>query len=156
MSCTAPEDYWLGGRDDPDEFCIPPDALTQDPLSFTNNWVYKLINVDKVWPDYTGEGVTIRINDLGVDPNNEDFTGRFDEENSCANFGPLEYEDGSRDSHGTRVAGVIVANANNNFCAAGIAYGATFTSCNVVGLSYQNFNEKIESIDISQNSIQVE
>ncbi len=115
-----------------------------------------MINVDQVWPEYTGEGISIRINDLGVDPNNDDFEGRFDEANSCANFGPAENPDGLLDSHGTRVAGIIAANANNNFCAAGIAYDSTFTSCNVIGLSYQDFNEKIESIDISQNSIQVE
>ena len=155
LSCTAPEDFWLGGRDDPDEFCISDDSLTNDPLSSTNNWMYKMINIDKVWPEYTGKGITIRINDLGIDPNNDDFVGRFDEANSCDNFLPFENPDGSLDAHGTRVAGIIAGNANNEHCAAGIAYEATFTSCNVLGLPYSNFNAKIESIDISQNAIQV-
>jgi len=157
LSCTAPPDYWLGGRDDPNKLCIPAESLTTDPLALTNDWVYKMINVDKVWNEgITGNGVTIRINDLGVDPGNTDFEGRFDEANSCQNYLPTEYTDGSLDDHGTRVAGVAIANANNGHCAAGIAYEARFTSCNVLALSYQEFNTKIESIDISQNSIQID
>lgn len=114
-----------------------------------------MINIDKVWPEYTGKGISIRINDLGIDPNNDDFEGRFDEANSCDNYLPFQNNDGTLDPHGTRVAGVIVGNANNNFCAAGIAYDATFTSCNVASLPIANYNVKIESIDISMNAIQV-
>ena len=118
--------------------------------------MYKMINVDKVWQmQYTGQGVTIRINDLGVDPNNSDFEGRFDQVNSCDSFAPLVDAEGNPDSHGTKVAGIAVANANNGHCAAGIAYGATFTSCNIQSLSFQEYNKKIESIDISQNSVEV-
>ncbi len=156
LSCTAPPDYWLGGRDDPNQLCIPEESLTTDPLSLTNDWVYKIINVDKVWNDgITGNGITIRINDFGVDTDNFDFDGRFDKANSCANYEPVKYTDGSVDDHGTRVAGIAVANANNGHCAAGIAYKANFTACNILSLNYQDFNTKMESIDISQNSFQI-
>ena len=120
-----------------------------------------MINIDKVWPEYTGKGISIRINDLGIDPNNDDFEGRFDEANSCDNYLPFQNNDGTLDPHGTRVAGVIVGNANNNFCAAGIAYDATFTSCNVaVTNNFSNYlslrahlPSKTENFELSNNLI---
>ena len=156
LLCKVPGDFWLGGRDDPDELCLAPDSLTQDPLSSTNNWLYKMINIDKVWQDglFTGAGVSIRINDLGVDPTNPDFDGRFDQANSCERFEPSLKTDGSIDSRGTRVAGILLGNANNDICAAGIAYGATFTSCNVEDFNPSMLKIKLESVDISHISIE--
>lgn len=143
----------LGGRDDPG-LCISSDSMTEDPLSFANNWAYEMINVDKVWSklSYTGKGVRIRINDDGVDADNKDFEGRFDQANSCDNFKPLE---GDNDGHGTKVAGIVAGNANNAHCAAGIAYESTFSSCNLFSgkIAFQTLDAKLESFDISQNSI---
>jgi subtilisin family serine protease len=111
-----------------------------------------MINVDKVWKEYTGKGVRIRINDDGVDINNEDFEGRFDEASSCDDYLPV---DGEGEGHGTKVAGIIAGNANNGKCAAGIAYESTFSSCNLFGgnYSYQSLDDKLELFDISSNSI---
>jgi subtilisin family serine protease len=112
-----------------------------------------MINVDQVWSDgITGKGISIRINDDGVDIDNQEFDGRFDEANSCDRFRPTAGDD---DGHGTAVAGIVAGNANNVHCAAGIAYDSTFSACNafVGGISFQNLNSKLESFDISQNSI---
>jgi len=132
--------------------CISSDSLTEDPLSLANTWAYEMINVDKVWKEYTGKGVRIRINDDGVDINNKDFEGRFDQASSCENYLPLP---GETNGHGTKVAGIIAGNADNAHCAAGIAYESTFSSCNVYGgnVSYQSLDDNLELFDISSNSI---
>jgi len=155
LSCTKQDQFWLAGRDNPDELCIAPDSITQDPLALANNWAYKMINVDKVWPTYTGRGVRIRINDSGVDVNNKDFEGegKYDQENSCSAFAPKSEEP---DDHGTKVAGIAVGNANNAHCAAGIAYDASLSSCNFFdNLSWDDLAFKLEGFDISLNSIQL-
>ena len=99
---------------------------------------------------YTGKGITIRINDDGVDSGNKDFNGKFREADSCSAFAPL-----NQDDHGTMVAGIISAKANNEHCAAGIAYESSFSSCNFFsdGIAYSDLAYKLETFDISQNSI---
>jgi hypothetical protein len=59
------------------------------------------------------------------------------------------------DGHGTAVAGILLGNANNDLCSVGIAYGAKFSSCNFFSdsTSYSDLAYKLETFDISQNSI---
>ena len=114
-----------------------------------------MINVIDVWETYglRGEGIKIRINDEGVDINNLEFSDRFDLDNSCESYLP---ENDSMD-HGTIVAGIVVGNADNDACAAGIAHKATFSSCNIFPDPKPNEfldggQEGVE-FDISQNSL---
>ena len=115
-----------------------------------------MINVIPVWENlkYTGKGIKIRINDDGVDVDNLEFSGngKFDEANSCAQWRPLPTD---LDGHGTAVAGIVSGNANNDHCAAGIAYDSSFSACNFFakGVSYSALAYKVETFDISQNSI---
>jgi len=152
LSCNVPDDFWLGGRDDPNQLCIAPDSLTQDPLAKANDWAYRIVKVNEVWPDYTGRGIRIRINDDGIDVNNSEFDGKFDRDNSCPNFTPAAFQ-----SHGTRVAGILAGNANNGHCAAGIAYDATLSSCNFFaqGATYNDLAFKVDGFDIAQSSVQL-
>ena len=145
LSCNSPSAYWLNRE----ELCVY-NTLTKDNLSMANDWAYRMINLDKVWPDYTGEGIHVRINDDGVDPNNLDFNDRFDEENSCETFQPTETDS----NHGTKVAGIVAGNADNRHCSAGIAYKSTFSSCNIFpgGISFSILSQNLENVDISQNS----
>ncbi len=118
-----------------------------------NQWMYEMINVIDVWADgYTGDGITIRINDDGVDVSNREFDGRFDDAtNSCEDYSSND----SKFDHGTVVAGIILGNADNKHCAVGIAYEAKFSSCDVVNnpLSRaEDLEYKIDTFDISQNS----
>jgi len=164
LSCTKPEQYVLGGAgNDNKDVCIPPNAPTEDPLSMANDWAYKMINVLPVWNNlkYTGKGIHIRINDDGVDVDNKEFNDgvgfngvgpKFDQAASCEQWKPLP---GSGKGHGTAVAGIAVANANNDHCAAGIAYNSAFSSCNffVPQVPFTLLTYKLQSFDISQNSI---
>ena len=156
LSCTVAAEFFFAGKDDPALSCIPPDAIKRDPEIAANVWVYNMINVVPVWDElkFTGKGITIRINDDGVDVDNEEFSGnnKFDEANSCVVWKPLP---GDNDGHGTAVAGITSGNADNEHCAAGIAYDSSFSACNFFApaVPYSALSYKIETFDISQNSI---
>jgi len=53
------------------------------------------------------------------------------------------------------VAGIILGNADNDFCAVGIAHRATFSACNFFSddVPYSALAYKLEAFDISQNSV---
>lgn len=83
------------------------------------------ISVDRAWPLSTGQGVTIADIDVGVDLSHPDLTGRW---------APGGYDFYARDgdptsdtanSHGTNVAGVLGATADNGLGIAGVAPGAS-------------------------------
>jgi len=152
-ACEDSFDY-LGSElgHSPDE-CIA-NAYTKDPLFEGNNWMYEMVNVVEAWKNYgyTGKGVTIRVNDDGVYVDNREFDDRFDDPgNSCPEYLPI-----GNNNHGTSVTGIILGNANNDQCAVGVAYEARFNACNFFteqGLSVELLTYKLESFDISQNSI---
>mmetsp|Transcript_11918 Transcript_11918/g.28633 ORF Transcript_11918/g.28633 Transcript_11918/m.28633 type:complete len:1167 (-) Transcript_11918:47-3547(-) len=136
----------------PDQSCTPSNAFFNDPLWLAQRWAYNMINVIPVWESGNlGQGVRIRINDDGVDASHPEFVGRFDQDASCEKFAPVDNV-----GHGMRVAGIILANANNGECSAGIAPEATFSSCNLFTAAttvLSTLSYKLDSFDISNNSI---
>mmetsp|Transcript_8307 Transcript_8307/g.17948 ORF Transcript_8307/g.17948 Transcript_8307/m.17948 type:complete len:107 (-) Transcript_8307:176-496(-) len=102
-------------------------------------------------------GIVIRINDGAVDPNNPEFEGKFSAADSCPGWQPSFAVDPTVDdgAHGTAIAGVAVGNADNDHCAAGIAHGASFSTCNMFARDARlaNLVYKVTTFDISQNSI---
>jgi subtilisin-like proprotein convertase family protein len=120
-------------------------ALPNDPL-FNLQWFLRNtgqeggtagidINVVDVWTNYTGTGIRIGIYDDGVQVDHPDLVG-----NHRANLQPVV--DGAahagtpvlpNDNHGTSVAGLIVAQGNNNLGVVGVAYGATFGTARYLG-----------------------
>jgi subtilisin-like proprotein convertase family protein len=80
----------------------------------------------QVWSDYTGNGVSIAIVDIGFQSAHLDLSAQMGSESLGA------YS--SSNDHATQVAGVLGADANNNFGIAGIAYGAEITG---VQLNYR-------------------
>jgi subtilisin family serine protease len=153
--CQNLNDYISLNTADTLDACIADDAFTKDPTYGGSQWVFEMTNVIDVWETYglTGKGVTIRINDDGVFVDNLEFADRFDDlENSCNQYLPRTSD---TEGHGTAVAGIILANANNDLCSVGIAHEAKFSSCNffVEGAIYDALAYKLETFDISQNSI---
>jgi len=153
-ACQSSSDYLSSVFGDSPDACVVDGAFTQDPLYEGSNWMYEMINVVDVWENYgfTGNGVTIRINDDGVYVDNLEFDNRFDDvDNSCPNYVPINGDD-----HGTAVAGIVLGNANNDQCATGIAYEAKFNACNFfvdANVRIDLLEYKLETFDISQNSI---
>ncbi len=85
-------------------------------------------NVDAISLEYTGRGVVVGIIDEGFDTANPDLAGRFDLSRS---FDPRDVgisnvmPDSSSALHGTWVAGVLGASADNGFGIVGVAPEAT-------------------------------
>ena len=98
-------------------------ALPADPYA-KRQWSLESLGMEQVWSKgYNGEGVRVAIIDSGVNSLHEDFEGvAFDKGKNML--------DGSRDvtdevGHGTFVAGIIAAAANNNVGIAGLCDGVT-------------------------------
>ncbi len=103
-------------------------TIPSDPL-YSSQWhlhgTYG-INVAGVWNEYTGQGVRVAVYDQGIDPNHPDLT-HFDAARSInassGSIGGVPVQ--SDDNHGTAVAGIIGASANNGIGGVGVAYGST-------------------------------
>lgn len=132
-------------------------ALPNDPL-FTSQWhllntgqevgnpdfqtIYGVagedINVVPAWNlSYTGEGVLIAVNDTGVQgvhpdlKNNLHPTLRYNAITGTNNASPNLTDPGA--PHGTAVAGLIAATANNGIGGSGVAPGATIVPVLLIG-----------------------
>ena len=155
--CTSRGDYYSTAYGDTaaDKCTNIPNAYYNDPLWEGSAWVYESIQVRAVWEQYQleGTGITIRINDDGVYTDHIEFDGRFAAlDQSCSAYAPLADD---TEGHGTAVAGILVGNANNAACSAGIASQAKFSSCNFFApnVPYSSLAYKLHTFDISQNSI---
>jgi subtilisin family serine protease len=132
-----------------------------DLLYTEQSWVYDLIDVQPVWKrGITGKGVHIRINDDGVNGNHPELSARFDKEGSCEIYMPYDL---TVDTHGTTCAAIAAGEADNNECSAGIAPGATVSSCAYLTRpnnpstpeaddGYSFLAHGIDYVDISSNS----
>lgn len=106
------------------------DNLFSDPLYDAQKWVFDILNVLPAWEQgYTGEGILIQAADSGTDLNHTEFAGRVDWNASCELWMPLILE--SPHDHGTDVASIAAASADNDKCAVGVAPHATIAACNV-------------------------
>lgn len=78
-------------------------------------WALETVNLDRVWQNGKGRGVTVAVLDTGVDASHADLRGRV---LPGADFGDGSSGDGTHDSgrdhgHGTQVASLIVGTAEN-------------------------------------------
>lgn len=86
-------------------------------------WHFDAIDIYGAWADYTGNGVTVGIIDDGVNYNHTDLDGNY---NTSIDWDARDNDadantTASGDGHGTKVAGVIAAEANGTG-AVGVAY----------------------------------
>jgi len=119
-------------------------------------------NVEVVSTEYTGRGVVIGLVDEGFDTTNPDLTGRFDLSLSYDPRHPGSVQltpDSSSATHGTWVAGVVGAAANNGYGTVGVASGATlagfYTHFGNGGSSRSEIADLLAhqvSVDVSNNS----
>jgi hypothetical protein len=126
----------------------------QDPLYDGQSWVYDMIHVLPVWQQgIFGSSVRVRVNDNGVDATHHEFGDRFDALASCDAYLPNYNTTDGLNYHGTAVAAILGAEANNNECSVGIAPQVTLSSCNLFQYRTDSFlAEKLDQFDISQNS----
>ncbi|MEM1302266.1 MAG: S8 family serine peptidase, partial [Pseudomonadota bacterium] len=111
-----------------------------DPL-YASQWHFSLIgDVETIWDEFTGAGVTALVVDDGVDLSHPDLLPNYDAsahffyddpatpgaDQTENNAGPAYPASG----HGTNVAGIL-ASANNSIGGVGVAYDITFTSLSI-------------------------
>lgn len=120
------------------------------------------INVTTVWPDYTGRGILVGVMDDGVDLTHPDLLQNLRPDLSwdlVLNQPGGNVTDPS-DEHGTAVAGLVAATANNGLGGVGVAWDAEVLSNRTplrdedLLLSYQRAVDRmlVTNVDISTNS----
>lgn len=105
------------------------------PATDPRQWGMRAIGAPAAWAlGYNGQGVTVAVGDTGIAFQHPDFAGKIDSRSRTfllnapgTTYVPSAYADLARGSHGTHVAGIIMASPNGGV--PGIAYNA-----NVVAL----------------------
>jgi subtilisin family serine protease len=112
-------------------------AATNDPLH-PQQWSDNLTPYSPVWSCGRGGGVTVAVVDTGVDGAHPDLAGRVTPGGSSLDgAASVTPGTGSLDpnGHGTHVAGIAAATADNGLGIAGVAPGATVLPVRVLSAS---------------------
>ncbi|WP_159997260.1 S8 family serine peptidase [Roseomonas sp. 18066] len=117
------------------------------------------VNLTPLYGQYSGAGVRIGLVDTFPDLGNPELAGRFDLSRSAWAQGQTTADDGSEGSqHGTEVALVLGAQANNGYGRVGAAWGATLVAFAFDSRSYRTVAQETEmlalqwQVDVSNNS----
>jgi subtilisin family serine protease len=84
-------------------------------------WGMRKIRAETAWNKGTGRGVTVAVIDSGVDPTHEDLRANIV---PGYDFVDNDADPHDEDGHGTHVAGIVAAVANNRVGVAGVAPNA--------------------------------
>ncbi|GAB1606479.1 proprotein convertase subtilisin/kexin type 4-like isoform X1 [Argonauta hians] len=88
------------------------------------------MNVIPAWNSgFSGKGIVISILDDGIEKDHPDLLKNYDpgasfDVNGNDHDPSPRYDDNNENRHGTRCAGEVAAEANNNICGIGVAYNA--------------------------------
>lgn len=104
---------------------------------FSSQWHFALLgNIQRIWDDYTGAGVHVGVYDDGIQYTHPDLAANYDASrhfrygNITYDPAPITLTGANPDAHGTSVAGIIGAAANNGIGGTGVAFGASITGVN--------------------------
>ena len=98
----------------------PPAGASNDQY-FTQQWNLAQIGAEEAWGTSTGSGVLVGIVDTGIDSSHPDLRGNVAAQANCVGGTCREGTAPDGHGHGTAVAGVIAATANNGTGIAGVA-----------------------------------
>jgi subtilisin family serine protease len=100
---------------------VAPRAQASGDQYTSTLWGMRKVRAEAAWSAGTGRGATIAIVDSGVDPSHEDLKA-----NMVAGYDFVDKDADPRDEagHGTHVAGIAAAVANNGLGVAGVAPSA--------------------------------
>src|SRR3954451_14148516 len=102
-------------------------ALPSDPL--TQNAVFEAVDLPRAWDVTTGSpDVVIAVVDSGVDASHPDLAGAVDQ-----GYDFVDRDTDATDGHGTGVAGIAAARANNGIGAAGVCWSCRILPLRVLG-----------------------
>lgn len=121
-------------------------ASFSDPF-VSRQWHFKLLgNINAIWDEYSGAGVSVGVYDGGFQTVHPDLDGRYDPSLHFV-YNGVTYNPGvlyptpgeDDDGHGTSVAGIIASEAGNGIGGVGVAWGATLTGVNI--LTHPSFRD---------------
>jgi serine protease len=94
-------------------------------------WALDTLNAESLWTQQPGKGVIVAVVDTGVAGNHPDLAGRVVTGTDYVTAGGNGFADGN--GHGTHVAGIIAATANNSLGVAGLAQGVKVMAIRALG-----------------------
>jgi len=116
------------------------DLIPNDP-SYNNQWAHPTIQSPGAWGITTGSSdIIIAIIDTGVDTGHPDLANKL-----VAGYDFVDYDDDPSDEngHGTHVAGIAAAIANNGIGVAGMAWGARIMPVRALDYKGSGYNSAI-------------
>ena len=114
---TRPNDYFVDINGDGTSSAAT--GVSAASNNMREQWALELIHAYEAWDIAQGQNVTIAINDSGVEVNHPDLTGNILRNAAGDVVGDTSLHDGR---HGTCVAGIAAAVADNSTGVAGVAY----------------------------------
>ncbi|CAG2222108.1 unnamed protein product [Mytilus edulis] len=129
---------------------VPKTADTQwSNLWHLNDAVSPSMKVNEAWnAGYSGSGIKVAILDDGLQTDHTDLNSNVDtvndydyqstDDDPTPDFG---------DSHGTKVAGFIAAEKDNNDCTVGIAYASTIIGVRILGTRGLTDSEEAQALN---------
>lgn len=107
-------------------------ATPTDPL-YAQQWHFPLIgNIEAIWDEYDGSGVSVVVYDDGIEYTHEDIAGNYDASMhftyNGVTYDPMPISPDS--GHGTSCAGLIGAVSGNGVGGTGVAPGVSLTGVN--------------------------
>jgi len=117
--------------------------IPSDP-EYYKQWSLPMISLPAAWEVSTGESVSVAVIDTGIDQNHIDLVNNIspDSYDFISDSLTAGDEDGidsnpqdlGKSFHGSHVAGIVAAEANNNEGITGIAYDASIMALRVLGV----------------------
>lgn len=159
IAASIPEKAIVALQKNPNVKYVEPDVEIF-AVGQTLPWGVNRIDAEKVWTDYTGQGVKVAIIDSGIDKDHLDLKDNIiDGENfvsipSWKTPDPDKWDDDY--GHGTHVAGIVAA-LNNDIGVVGVAPKADLYALKVLGKTGRgNYSDVISAIEwCEDNDIRV-
>lgn len=129
--------YWAGGFE---EVVRSPLLENMHPA---NRWWFDNYNIEGLWNETKGEGVTVAVLDSGIDTKNSTLAAKIDFKNSY-NYKDLNQNITDEYSHGTHCAGLIASDGFEDF--SGIAPNATLIVAKVMKSNSLNSSVLIDAL----------
>jgi len=125
-----------------------------DPL-YASQWHFPLLgDIETIWDEYTGAGVTVAVYDDGLQYTHPDLAGNYDPSMHFS-FGGITYDPtpvATDDGHGTAVAGLIGAAEGNGIGGVGVAWDVTLTGVNFLSdIQYLSSTIILASLEYAAN-----
>ncbi len=112
---------------------------------------------DQIWSEFTGAGVRVGVFDDGLEKTNADLRGNYNAAGELRINGVAVDPSLGSGEHGTAVAGIIAAQANNSIGGVGVAFGASITGFNIFtgagsGSNFLTSIRAMSTMDVTNNS----